>query len=448
MNWLDQSDTPNTTLETNQNQDRTSPVNTPSDFSVGKVVKMESTTVSRQINILKKKNKENVQPAQVVKSFIKQNASKAAPGPQLSVKPSTSSHPPNTFYSARPPARSVPTTVRPKMATVAQSRRCGTMIVKPKDPVIVKKASKPPVTSTISQYRTHGETAEEKKAKLAEWLAVKGKTLKRPAMSAAPATNGKVSYKSAPPPKSQLSTRSKSAAEVKQASVPPALTADNQETDKRTSLIMNTTLDLLENSVLDQPQDSDSDRVDDIVLNLCDALEALEPPSRSDDQLPQMNECNDEYNECKQEDIKNETADEIVKSEGSSSDEQDVIEESEESDDDYVKENTSPMKEASVVKYSIKTTPFLQSVKKTIEDDVCISTSKKKSNIKDLKFLTPVRRSSRIHRQSSRLPAMLADHDPCVSSLAELVKLDDDANAYIYRKNPALLEDLPDQPRP
>lgn len=85
------------------------------------------------------------------------------------------------------------------------------------------------------------------------------------------------------------------------------------------------------------------------------------------------------------------------------------------------------------------------SVKKTIEDEV--SGSRRKSNIKDLKFLTPVRRSSRIQRKSSRLPSMLVDHDPCVSSLAELVKMDDDPNAYIYRKNPALLDDLPDQPR-
>lgn len=89
------------------------------------------------------------------------------------------------------------------------------------------------------------------------------------------------------------------------------------------------------------------------------------------------------------------------------------------------------------------------SVKKTIEDEACASTSRRKSNIKDLKFLTPVRRSCRIQRKSSHLPAMLVDHDPCVTSLAELVKLDDDeANAYIYRRNPALLNDLPGQARP
>lgn len=86
----------------------------------------------------------------------------------------------------------------------------------------------------------------------------------------------------------------------------------------------------------------------------------------------------------------------------------------------------------------------LLSVKKTIDEEASSSVSRKRSNIKDLKFLTPVRRSCRIQRKSSNLPTMLLDHDPCVTSLAELVRLDDDPNAYIYRKNPALADDLPD----
>lgn len=84
------------------------------------------------------------------------------------------------------------------------------------------------------------------------------------------------------------------------------------------------------------------------------------------------------------------------------------------------------------------------SVKKIIEGETSTSVSRRKSNIKDLKFLTPVRRSCRIERKSSHLPTMLLDHDPCVNSLDELFKLDDDPNAYIYRKNPTLAEDLPD----
>lgn len=91
---------------------------------------------------------------------------------------------------------------------------------------------------------------------------------------------------------------------------------------------------------------------------------------------------------------------------------------------------------------------FVLSVKKTIED-AGASASRRTKNIKDLKFLTPVRRSCRIERKSRRLPAMLQDHDPCVSSLVELLKLDDSPNAFIYRRNPALedLGDLEDRPQ-
>lgn len=78
-------------------------------------------------------------------------------------------------------------------------------------------------------------------------------------------------------------------------------------------------------------------------------------------------------------------------------------------------------------------------MKKTL-DDARASASKETGNIKDFKFLTPVRRSCRIQCKSSHLPAMLQDHDPCVKSLDELVTLDDSLNAFIYRKNPALTE--------
>lgn len=91
---------------------------------------------------------------------------------------------------------------------------------------------------------------------------------------------------------------------------------------------------------------------------------------------------------------------------------------------------------------------MLISVKKRMDGEMANAApvSHRKSSIKELKFLTPVRRSSRIHRNSSRLPGLLNEHDPCVSSLAELELLDAaDSNAYIYRKNPALLQHLPDQ---
>lgn len=400
---------------------------------------------------------------QKVGNFTKSTSTSAAGrGTQTSApisdrlgKPVFNSRPPNGLSSARVPDRSVPTIVRPRNATVAQSKRCGTLIAKPKVPVTDNQSSKHSVTSTISKYRANTETAEEKRAKLEKWLASKGKTLKRPAMvSAPPTTKTKVSMKPGAQTKSRPAAKSEPELQVhKLASVAPAQSAGNQEDVKMTnrmSFIMNTTLDLLENSDL---QVESQESGDDIVINLCDALEALQTPSKyNNDPLQVNDECSDGDNELererKQEDIKN---DKSVKSEGNTSneevqDETEDVEGCEDDEDCYVKENTL-MEGASVVKYSVKTTPFLQSVKKTIEDEVCTSTSKHKSNIKDLKFLTPVRRSSRIHRQSSRLPTMLVDHDPCVSSLAELLKLDDDANAYIYRKNPALLADLPDQPR-
>lgn len=188
----------------------------------------------------------------------------------------------------------------------------------------------------------------------------------------------------------------------------------------------------------------------------------------------------DSINECKAEELKidmPEDAGKQVKDEAEESDDQKVEMDYVESDDDDVIETTPEMEDASVIKYSVKTTPYLQrwagqlclsksiqlsiwatsfliltkwfsqhfSVRKTIEGEVGTSASRRKSNINDLKFLTPVRRSSRIHNKSSQLPKMLVDHDPCVSSLAELVKLDDNPNAYIYRKNTALVADLPDK---
>ncbi|XP_044079207.1 cytoskeleton-associated protein 2 [Siniperca chuatsi] len=395
-------------------------------------------------------------------------------------KPAVTSRPPAGFCSARPPARTVPATLTntsSRNTNMAPTKGSGTQNSKPKILVTEKKVNKLPVSSTLSQYRFTMETAEERRAKLAEWLASKGKTFKRPAMTTAAPSKTKVSAKPEADLKSQSHVDPQPA---KQCDPEPSLEAhkpdsaahcaDTQGAEltihSQTPVIMNTTLDLLGNSDADLPVDP-QDRVDDIVVNLCDVLEAMATPSRCNDELSQMTDvCNDvEVEDSKPKDeytkeLKNETPEHVseqrkvkqVKDEVEESDDQEVetdVEEGESDDDEEVgvMETTSQMKDASVVKYSVKTTPYLQSVKKTIEDDASTSTSRRKSNIKDLKFLTPVRRSCRIERKSSRLPTMLVDHDLCVSSLAELVKLDDDPNAYIYRKNPALLEDLPDQPR-
>uniref|UniRef100_A0A8C8SF33 Cytoskeleton associated protein 2 n=1 Tax=Pelusios castaneus TaxID=367368 RepID=A0A8C8SF33_9SAUR len=87
-----------------------------------------------------------------------------------------------------------------------------------------------------------------------------------------------------------------------------------------------------------------------------------------------------------------------------------------------------------LIKYNLSTTPYLESVKKKMHCEAHDST------VKDLKFLTPVRRSRRLHEKLCKLPDMLKDHDPCVSSLEQLGELGAVTNAFIYRRNSALQE--------
>ncbi|KAM6907567.1 cytoskeleton-associated protein 2 [Xenentodon cancila] len=372
-------------------------------------------------------------------------------------KSTANTHRPAGVCSARPPTRTIPAasvTAGPRNTNVAALRPSGNQGAKPKAPV-TDKVKKPAASSSLSQYRLSMETAEERRAKLAEWLASKGKALKRPAMKTAGPTKTNVSVKTEADLKpyshaeSHLAEYCKPEPEAsEEAQKPdPAVSAhcNNVHEAEQTAEIMNTTLDLLENSHAGLPDDSPGG-VDDIVVNLCDALEAMAIPlTCSDDDVEtesrSVNECEKEPWPEVSEDVAEKPKVEHVKNEERS----DQKVEDEEESDESVLEPSSPMTDASVIKYSVKTTPYLQSVKKTIEEEINTSTSRRASNIKDLKFLTPVRRSTRILRKSSRLPTMLVDHDPCVSSLAELVKLDEDSNAYIYRKNPALLDDLPDQ---
>lgn len=75
---------------------------------------------------------------------------------------------------------------------------------------------------------------------------------------------------------------------------------------------------------------------------------------------------------------------------------------------------------------------------------VCFSVKKKmqfdeiNSTFKELKFLTPVRRSQRLQDKTSKLPDMLKDHYPCVSSLEQLTELGDKTDVFICRPNAAL----------
>ncbi|XP_037323214.2 cytoskeleton-associated protein 2 [Pungitius pungitius] len=324
-------------------------------------------------------------------------------------KPAVVSRPAGV-QSARRPASAVSETLAScRNANVAPVQRGGTHRSQPKSLATNKQVNKPPVSSTLSQYRFTMENAEERRAKLADWLASKGKTFKRPPSTAAE------------PSKTRVPAKAK--------------------VQSQTPEIMNTPLELLENSDIEQ-----QDSVDDIVVNLCDVLEALVTPSRCDELSKMTNvgsnvqlEDSKPHSECKVEGVQQKMSENVAQV-------KDEVEESEEGelDDECVMVTTPKTADASVIKYSVKTTPYLQSVKRTIEEEASTSRCRRKSNIKDLKFLTPVRRSCRIERNASRLPPMLVDPDPCVSSLAELLKLDDHPNAYIYRKNHALLEEQPD----
>ncbi|XP_041440420.1 cytoskeleton-associated protein 2 isoform X2 [Xenopus laevis] len=89
---------------------------------------------------------------------------------------------------------------------------------------------------------------------------------------------------------------------------------------------------------------------------------------------------------------------------------------------------------STVIRFNVRSTPHLQKIKTKLQLDDGNST------IKDLKFLTPVRRSKRLEHKSQRLPDMLRDHDPCVSGISQLEDLESCPSAYIFRRNNALQE--------
>ncbi|XP_056670695.1 cytoskeleton-associated protein 2-like, partial [Monodelphis domestica] len=87
------------------------------------------------------------------------------------------------------------------------------------------------------------------------------------------------------------------------------------------------------------------------------------------------------------------------------------------------------------IKYNVSTTPYLQSVKMKMNFD------ENSASFKDLKFMTPVRRSRCLQEKFCKLPGMLKDHYPCVSSLEQLAELGSETSAYICRQNTALFFD-------
>ncbi|KAM6180392.1 cytoskeleton-associated protein 2 [Erethizon dorsatum] len=116
-----------------------------------------------------------------------------------------------------------------------------------------------------------------------------------------------------------------------------------------------------------------------------------------------------------------------------------VFEDCEQQQDDKKKDPTDNFKtpdtenrSSCLIKYNISTTPYLQSMKKKMQLD------ETNSAFKELKFLTPVRRSRRLQEKTSKLPDMLKDHYPCVSSLEQLSELGGETDAFVCRPNIAL----------
>ncbi|XP_011782828.1 PREDICTED: cytoskeleton-associated protein 2 isoform X2 [Colobus angolensis palliatus] len=97
-----------------------------------------------------------------------------------------------------------------------------------------------------------------------------------------------------------------------------------------------------------------------------------------------------------------------------------------------VKTPNTETRTSCLIKYNVSSTPYLQSVKKKVQFD------ETNSAFKELKFLTPVRRSRRLQEKTSKLPDMLKDHYPCVSSLEQLTELGRETDAFVCRPNAAL----------
>ncbi|XP_037656436.1 cytoskeleton-associated protein 2-like isoform X2 [Choloepus didactylus] len=114
---------------------------------------------------------------------------------------------------------------------------------------------------------------------------------------------------------------------------------------------------------------------------------------------------------------------------------QDCEEEQEDKAIEPISGAKTPSKETGgscLIKYNVSTMPYLQSVKRKMQFNETNST------FKELKFLTPVRRSRRLQENNSKLPDMLKDHYPCVSSLEQLAELGSEMDAFVCRPNAAL----------
>ncbi|XP_073716472.1 cytoskeleton-associated protein 2-like isoform X2 [Misgurnus anguillicaudatus] len=98
--------------------------------------------------------------------------------------------------------------------------------------------------------------------------------------------------------------------------------------------------------------------------------------------------------------------------------------------------------DSSVVKYKITATPGGKRSQQMAEQ--------RHVDGHEIRFFTPVRRSVRIEKTAPRYPTALLEHDPCVTSLSDLVVEDKDkvdtppqnSPVYVYRENEALRDHI------
>ncbi|XP_053312298.1 cytoskeleton-associated protein 2 [Spea bombifrons] len=339
-----------------------------------------------------------------------------------------------------------------------------------------------------NKYKRPTESVEERKARLAEWRAAKGKVMKRPPVAVVISTANKVGkeepdVKSEPdPPKENPETRQFFWAAMAE--------EDEQEvfTQKVTQIFgdclklidegipKDDVLAILEKHIESIPEAKKFSKfwvclahlekregqlekviaiceeaaaagaqpLDELRSILADALENLKAVSSdSREEVKHEAQHNAEVTKLEDNEVKSEPVDEegdAVKGKRSRrrktgkkvtiSEETQTIEDEEKP----VAELLTPENrdDATVIRFNVRSTPNLQKMKTKIHMNECSST------FTDFKFITPVRRSQRLELKSHNLPDMLKDHDPCVSGIAQLEDLDSCPSAYIFRKNHAL----------
>uniref|UniRef100_A0A2K6SU93 Cytoskeleton-associated protein 2 C-terminal domain-containing protein n=1 Tax=Saimiri boliviensis boliviensis TaxID=39432 RepID=A0A2K6SU93_SAIBB len=116
-----------------------------------------------------------------------------------------------------------------------------------------------------------------------------------------------------------------------------------------------------------------------------------------------------------------------------------LFQDSEKKQDSNTKEPTHDVKTPNtktrtscLIKYNMSTMPYLQRMKRKVQF------AETNSAFKELKFLTPVRRSQCLQEKTSKLPDMLKNHCPCVSSLKQQMELGRQTEAFVCHPNAAL----------